>query len=863
MRRVLAAFLALALALGAALFLAIPASAMGSHGDGHDSGTHTGGHHPSPSPTPAPVDPAPTPTPTPTPTPAPAPDPVPVVTVPAPPPSPTPAAAPEHAATTANTPSPAHTQTHPEPTEPPETTPTPTPTPEPTWTHTPTPTPHPTPAPEPHHDGDHDQVPAISYHFSPGAVTTYGTLERGANGIDLYSVSGHDPSFSTSCVWNWTMPVCEFDALATGTWELKPHYPERGFDDQFKIEKAVYFVVPDSPTISAVDNGDQTVTFDGTGVSGDRVIVKGTSHDRMCSATVGDGGQWSCTSGTLQPGDYSFAAIQVDISSRSSAGVDCATYVSGGTSPRSEPVPVTVAPPGPVTIDPNSWSFGIFGVDLGHLHLGDHFTITGHGLPSGLSISIELHSTPVVLGATTVATDGSFTLDASVPRDTVPGGHEVIVSVSGPGIVPATKSVGVTVLAPDVVPAPPQPSVVAPTPAPLPTVVPDVLVAPITIPLAAVPFVAAHATAVGTTQTGGEAPSEKTGASPAQPKPAGVAPNILTNAIRTIQDILAHPQKVSASIAIGLVLILFATLPAHLLNATLSEQYERFSRRLPKPKKPPHWLEAVTAWLNHEPVVGVLTIVVTTALLFGFADPTFGFTLASLRLFLACAVALFFVGYVANAVTMVIAHRQWDIDVAISIRPLGLILTVVGVILSRFLHFSPGFLVGLILGLTIASGKAVQASAWKVVLTRTVILLTFGVLAWGAYSALATEHATEESFGSALLAETLVAVTTESLVALVVVLLPFRFLEGERIYQRSKLLWSGVYLFALTAFLVTVVSWDGNWQVLGTAFWLWMSGVVLFGAICLGVYLYFRYWAPPLYVESEPDNEQIPISDEA
>ena len=29
--------------------------------------------------------------------------------------------------------------------------------------------------------------------------------------------------------------------------------------------------------------------------------------------------------------------------------------------------------------------------------------------------------------------------------------------------------------------------------------------------------------------------------------------------------------------------------------------------------------------------------------------------------------------------------------------------------------------------------------------------------------------------------------------------------------------------------------------------------VVLFGALCLGVYLYFRFWAPPLYVEGEPE----------
>ncbi|MFF1879115.1 hypothetical protein [Leifsonia sp. NPDC058230] len=723
----------------------------------------------------------------------------------------------------------------------------------------------PTPATGPRHNEDHDQIPAISYRFSPGAVSTYGTLQQGAVGIELRAVSGHHPVSGSPCVWNRARPVCAFGPLAPGIWELTPLHLQRGFHENSAIGKAAYFVVPATPTITAAANDDRTVTVAGTGVAGDRVIVKGADHEHACSARVAADARWSCKSEVLKPGEYSFAATQVDVVSGTTARVDCATYVSGGTSPRSQPVPVTVAPPGPITIDPDSWSFGILGVDLSRLHPGDRFTIGGQGLPAGLSISIELHSVPVVLGATTVATDGSFTLDAALPSDTAPGAHDVIVSVSGAGVVPATKSVHVTVLGPDAGPVLTTDSTDVPASSPPAAgilVVPPVAAALATVPHADIPSVAEDATEAAPGD-GEESSAAEPGHSRAEHDAEGVAPNILTNAIHRMQDVLAHPQKVSAAIAIGLVLIIFAILPAHLLNATLSEQYERFARRLPKPKKQPHWLESLAAWLNREPVVGVVAIIVTTALLFGFADPSFGFTLASLRLFLACAIALFFVGYVANATTVVIARRRWDIDVAISVRPLGLILTVIGVILSRFLQFSPGFLVGLILGLTIASGKSVQASAWKVVLTRTAILLTMGIGAWGVFSTLPAEHATEESFGSALFAETLVAITAESLVALVVVLLPFRFLEGERIYRRSKLLWTGVYLVTLTAFLVAVVSWDGNWRVLGPAFWLWIAAFVVFGALCLGVYLYFRFWAPPLYVDSEPDDEQIPISDDA
>ena len=38
------------------------------------------------------------------------------------------------------------------------------------------------------------------------------------------------------------------------------------------------------------------------------------------------------------------------------------------------------------------------------------------------------------------------------------------------------------------------------------------------------------------------------------------------------------------------------------------------------------------------------------------------------------------------------------VDVKLSVRPLGLVLTVIGVVISRALDFSPGFLIGLVLG---------------------------------------------------------------------------------------------------------------------------------------------------------------------
>ena len=144
-------------------------------------------------------------------------------------------------------------------------------------------------------------MPPVSYDFSPAAVSTFGTLEHDATGIDLYSADGGHAVFTRSCVWYLSAPACHFGPLAAGTWELRAHYTEQAFDDDFRIGKAAYFVVPDAPTMTARANDDRTLRFSGGGVAGDRVVVTGSAGDRACSATVDYAGQWSCAGDEPSP----------------------------------------------------------------------------------------------------------------------------------------------------------------------------------------------------------------------------------------------------------------------------------------------------------------------------------------------------------------------------------------------------------------------------------------------------------------------------------------------------------------------------------------------------------------------------------
>ena len=701
-------------------------------------------------------------------------------------------------------------------------------------------------------------APTVSYSFIPGGVNIFATVTGtfdNAVGVQTFYQLGETNNLGQKC------PGSIDDDFPVGTdvnhqsqVSCSPAYPDSSlvtvqskqgdFGDGDSTENDWtygYFYVENNSIISinpaTVNVAAQTVTVTGTAYGSSfnnaSVVLLNDANAIVCPSatfTPDDGfpegtvDDWSCTTSALGFGSHTLsAAVQdqgaVSIRNFDSGDAPYGVYLTGGLSSATT-IP-TVTFPAPTTPHGTSgdttpvWSFSIDG-DLTDLHPGDTITITGSGLPAGTTLDSILHSTPTDLGTVVAAADGTFTQTVTIPSDVELGAHTIEVTASGPGIVTTTQKQAITVTT--------KPSVSG---------------------------------SGGKTDVGGSKPTATHG-NGENGANSGIAPNILTQALTPFADIAVHPNKIVSAFEIGLVLLLLAVLPAHLLNATIAEQSERFERRFGKVRAP-NWLTRLTAWFRSAPVVGGVIVTLATAILFGFADPKFGFTLASLRLILACGIALFLVGYVANALTGLIARVQWNIVAAVSTRPYGLILTVVGVVVSRALHFSPGFLIGLILGLTI-QGKSASGFAWRTVVLRSSIVLLMAIAAWIGYSTLTLGGHEGGTFGSALLVETLVAITTEGVVALLVELLPLRFLEGERVYAHSRVLWGIFYVLTLVVFVLAVVPWEGNWDALHGSLWIWIVVLAAFAAVCVGVYIYFRRFAPPLDDEDEGD-ESVPLGE--
>lgn len=517
----------------------------------------------------------------------------------------------------------------------------------------------------------------------------------------------------------------------------------------------------------------------------------------------GEGGFGCTVAPALSPGVYNFGFTQVDSAGNSSGSPVVYLRLT------------VLAPPTPPTPSPPTLAFWLlqFSADNDSPAPGQNVTLTGFDLPPGSTVTGELHSDPIPLGTTKVKDDGTFTLNTHIPNTVEPGDHRYVVTVTPLDGEPQTSQIPVTVVAP-------QETVMTP-----PTAVTEVALPPV--------------------DSGG------TGTAVDRDDP--VAPNTLSETLPTLQDVLGNPLVLGAAAGSSLALLFLVALPAELLNSTLDENYQRLFGRIRKPKLP--WLERVRNRLRKAPIVGGLALTTLAALILSFSDPGFGFDLTSLRLFFAALAGMFVLGYVANIITSAILRRRWSITSVIELQPFGLLVALLGVVLSRLLDFAPGLLIGLVLTLSLSASAKLRDEA-RYVLTWAGAVLGISILGWLGYSFFSGVIA-PNTFAGALVDDTFVAIATEGISALIIGLLPLGFLDGRSLFRFSRLQWLGTYLVALVAFFTIVVPSGALWGDIRGPFWIWLAVVLAFAALCVGVYLWFRAHPEPEDDVADAGSEQV------
>lgn len=305
----------------------------------------------------------------------------------------------------------------------------------------------------------------------------------------------------------------------------------------------------------------------------------------------------------------------------------------------------------------------------------------------------------------------------------------------------------------------------------------------------------------------------------------------------TIATLGLTPARAVATAGLTLVLGVVVGLPSTLLTSTISANYKRLfgwtgrlGERFPLFARKPY---AKRSWLE------LAGGVVAAAIITGFVDPDFGFNLGSLRLVISLIAAFAVLNLLGSLVVRIITGRMGVTERSVTVFRWGsLVILLFAVIVSRILGFEPGFVFGLVMGLTFAAQLAL-AHQTRVVLVGAGFAIVVSLVAWVLYSLGVWGFGDQPGFVGLLVIETLAAIVVGGLAALPIALLPLEFLDGRALFKTSRWLWAGAYFVGLFVFLTIVLPLPSSTNEVQTSWSSWIVALFVYAVLAVLAWLVF------------------------
>ncbi|HXG25500.1 MAG TPA: FGLLP motif-containing membrane protein [Candidatus Binatia bacterium] len=456
-------------------------------------------------------------------------------------------------------------------------------------------------------------------------------------------------------------------------------------------------------------------------------------------------------------------------------------------------------------------------------------TKTGFGAPS-VSIGICQFNGSFVESRATPG--GTWTVGAAVvqPQSPTPAPP-----TPAPTPKPTPKPTAKATLAPTPV-ATPAPSPTA-SPSPSPTLAPTDTPAPAT-PAATATL--APAASVGPTEPPPASESPAAGPTPDPSQPHW------EDSVLAIGDVNADGGAVGGSLVLALLLLLMIGFVAELFNNTVENNYDEIAGWFRK--GPLGRVRAALGRVRIDPpgVPGVWLFIALTALVSSFVDPGFGPNVRSIAVFLGFLVGLTVV-LASFKLPPILARRRRTGELG-KLRPLPWALGIAAmfVLVSRLLDLQPGYLYGIVLGAIFVTDVSARDEG-RETLFGTLWTLAAAILAWLALGWLRGLGLPADGFGATLLTTAFAATLVAGLEAAAFALMPLRFMPGYALYRWSRPTWAVLWGASLFAFLHILIGPMSGYvsELSPEAFVAALGWFAAFGAVSMGVWLYFRFRNPP------------------
>ena len=403
------------------------------------------------------------------------------------------------------------------------------------------------------------------------------------------------------------------------------------------------------------------------------------------------------------------------------------------------------------------------------------------------------------------------------------------------------------------IPTPTAPPTAPPTAAPTASTEPAASPTAVASATPAATVVAAEPTP--TPGGGGEATAAPT-LVPTEPAGVGATPEPTQPAwegsVLGIEGVNSDVGAVGGSLLLALLLLLLIGFIAELFNNTVENNYDEMAGWFRK--GPIGRVRRALGGIRIDPPgrPGVLVFIALTALISSFVDQGFGLNVRSIAVFLGFLIGLIVV-LASFKLPPILARRRRTGELG-QLRPLpwALVIAAVFVLTSRVAHLQPGYLYGIVLGAIFVSDVS-DRDEGRETFWGSIWTLAAAVLAWVALTWIRGLGLPPDGFGVTLLSTAFAATLVAGLEAAAFALMPLRFLPGYVIYKWNRPVWAVLWVGSLFAFIHILIGPTSGYvsELSPQSFMAALGVFAVFGAISIGLWLYFRFRNPPVPESAE------------
>lgn len=351
-----------------------------------------------------------------------------------------------------------------------------------------------------------------------------------------------------------------------------------------------------------------------------------------------------------------------------------------------------------------------------------------------------------------------------------------------------------------------------------------------------------------TTSTTVVVPEEGGSASPGAGSGGGseVSRSTISTSLRQPTQVSTDPAVIGTNLLLAIILVLLMPFPGELFNKTLEENYDRVK----------------TWWGRFSPSFGagesagpgaLIGVALAGGLLTGLLDPGFGLNLRSAAIFLGGLIAVAMIMALGVGLSAWLVRKE-SVGVRLSVTALpgALAVAVACVVLSRAIGYQPGYIYGVLAGLSVA-GVVSRLAQGRAAALAAGSLGVVSLGAWLLWTALQPSLSAAPGFGTVVLDTLLAAVFVAGLEGMAFGLVPMRFLAGRQVLDWSRWAWTllfGIGIFAVLHLLAHPGQGYGPTES-AVPFITVVAMFVGFGVLSVGFWSWFRYRPAPQVREAD------------